>query len=211
MSGRSWQDGLDRHSGRNVARGRYRGRGRGRGRGGPTWRDAFASTGSDAPSFRGGKFDGGRGRGSNSEGGDRGRGGQAGSGRGRGKPKSFGPKDGDDDNDDQGGDDGVYEDVNAWKARAREAGDAQDTLFGFARLEKTGDEDVARIGYLVNMLPTIMKCEDGVERAALDMYFLQQDGNTFKATVRHEPYFYLGVRSGTTKVSYVRPFCRWGR
>lgn len=57
------------------------------------------------------------------------------------------------------------------------------------------------MGYLVNMLPTVMVGEgDAVERAGLDMYFLQQDGNTFKATILHEPYFYIGVKPGHLKV-----------
>lgn len=34
----------------------------------------------------------------------------------------------------------------------------------------------------------------GPERSAVDMYFIQQDGSTFKATLKYEPYFYIGVR-----------------
>ena len=74
-------------------------------------------------------------------------------------------------------------------------------MLGFARLEPEDSGPEGRIGYLVNMLPTVMVGpDDTVERSALDMYFLQQDGNTFKATVKHEPYFYVGVKPGSLKV-----------
>ncbi len=89
----------------------------------------------------------------------------------------------------------------AWKQRAREDGDAHDALFGFARLTREDEESSEpRVGYLMNMLPTTIVGEDAVERAALDMYFLQQNGATFKATLVHQPYFYLAVHAGYIKV-----------
>ena len=49
----------------------------------------------------------------------------------------------------------------------------------------------SRIGYLTNMLPTSVANEDRIEKSALDLYFLQQDGQTFKAQMAYEPYFYV--------------------
>ena len=56
------------------------------------------------------------------------------------------------------------------------------------------DSGKARIGYIVNMLPTTITTDDSVELAALDLYMLQQDGATFKATITHAPYFYLATK-----------------
>ena len=195
MPPKSWQDGLDKRGGRR-GRGNFRGRGRGRGAGGPSWRDAFATVDRDGgPSFRGRGTDGQSDRGARGgRGGGDFRGGRGG-GRGRGRGGGAG-----EDDDDGGRVDESFEDPSTWKARAREAGDAQDVMFGFARIEPVDGLAIARVGYLVNMLPTVMVGDDGVERSALDMYFLQQDGNTFKATVQHEPYFYLGVKPGNIKV-----------
>lgn len=36
---------------------------------------------------------------------------------------------------------------------------------------------------MFNMLPTSLPDQSGNERSGLDMYFLEQDGGTFKATV----------------------------
>lgn len=33
-------------------------------------------------------------------------------------------------------------------------------------------------------------------RAGVDYYFLQDDGNTFKATVEYDPYFLIAVKRG---------------
>ena len=51
-----------------------------------------------------------------------------------------------------------------------------------------------RIGYIMNMLATTVTTDDGVELAALDLYMLQQDGATFKATITHAPYFYIATK-----------------
>lgn len=52
-------------------------------------------------------------------------------------------------------------------------------------------EGAPRVGYLTNMLPTSIANEDRIERSALELYFLQQDGGTFKAQLVHQPYFYV--------------------
>ena len=72
-------------------------------------------------------------------------------------------------------------------ARKRSEDEAFDESMGFARLKEGGE----RIGYLFHMLPTVVAGDDRVDRAALDMYFIQQDGESFKGTILHEPYFYV--------------------
>ena len=56
---------------------------------------------------------------------------------------------------------------------------------------ETFTEGPPRVGYLTNMLPTSVANEDRIERSALDLYFLQQDGATFKAQLVYQPYFYV--------------------
>lgn len=45
-------------------------------------------------------------------------------------------------------------------------------------------EGPPRLGWIFNMLPTSIPDASGNEKSGLDMYFLEQDGGTFKATVR---------------------------
>ena len=45
------------------------------------------------------------------------------------------------------------------------------------------------------MLPCSLLGEDQLERSALDLFLLQQDGSTFKATIAFEPYFYVVMAS----------------
>ena len=73
-------------------------------------------------------------------------------------------------------------------------------MFGFPTLTVADSGAEPRTWYLINMLPTTHTGDDKVDRSALDMYFLQQDGNTFKATLIHEPYFYISARAGHVKV-----------
>ncbi len=83
----------------------------------------------------------------------------------------------------------------AMRAQQREADQAFDSRSGFERYE----EGPARIGYLFNMLPATLVGEDRLERSALDLFFLQQDGDTFKATVAYEPYFYLCMAGSSSE------------
>lgn len=68
-----------------------------------------------------------------------------------------------------------------------------DENMGFARYDSGRKKE----GWLVNVQPT------GVEddrnpggRAALDCYFIEEDGSTFKATVEFDPYFHIAVKKG---------------
>ncbi|KAI5921949.1 DNA polymerase family B [Camillea tinctor] len=68
-----------------------------------------------------------------------------------------------------------------------------DESMGFPRYESGRKKE----GWLVNVQPTTVALDDGRGgRAALDCYFIEEDGQTFKATVEYEPYFLIAVRKG---------------
>ncbi|KAI9823294.1 MAG: DNA polymerase epsilon catalytic subunit [Thelocarpon impressellum] len=68
-----------------------------------------------------------------------------------------------------------------------------DEAMGFARYES----GKRRVGWLCNMHSTTVEDENlPGGRAAVDFYFLEEDGGTFKATVEYEPYFLLAVKRG---------------
>jgi DNA polymerase epsilon subunit 1 len=68
-----------------------------------------------------------------------------------------------------------------------------DEAMGFARY----DSGKKKVGWLVNVKPTTLEDEKVPGgRAALDMYFLEDDGGSFKATIDYEPYFLVAVKRG---------------
>jgi DNA polymerase epsilon subunit 1 len=70
-----------------------------------------------------------------------------------------------------------------------------DETMGFARYESGR----RREGWLVNVQPTSIedsRVPGGGGRAALDCYFIEDDGATFKATVEYEPYLLVACRRG---------------
>lgn len=70
--------------------------------------------------------------------------------------------------------------------------DGLDETFGFARYE-AGPK---KVGWLINMHTTIVKTDDSLEgRAAVDYYFLDDEGGSFKATVKFDPYFLISCRN----------------
>ncbi|KAJ3067846.1 DNA polymerase epsilon catalytic subunit [Podochytrium sp. JEL0797] len=72
--------------------------------------------------------------------------------------------------------------------------DAQDARMGFERYTEGG----VRLGWMVNMVPTLAlhnECATG--HAAVDCYFLEEDGKTFKITLLYEPYLFLVCKPGT--------------
>ncbi|QRW08330.1 DNA polymerase epsilon subunit 1 [Ceratobasidium sp. AG-Ba] len=72
--------------------------------------------------------------------------------------------------------------------------DEVDEKLGFAKYI----EGPKRVGWLVNMHPTLVKDDDHpTGRAGVDYYFIQDDGGMFKATLLHDPYFYIGCKAGT--------------
>lgn len=74
---------------------------------------------------------------------------------------------------------------------------------GFERFEAGRKRE----GWLVNMHSTSIedsKIQGG--RAGVDFYFLQDDGNSFKATVEYDPYFLIAVKRG--KEPEVEEWCK---
>ncbi|TLS27690.1 hypothetical protein PpBr36_04311 [Pyricularia pennisetigena] len=70
-----------------------------------------------------------------------------------------------------------------------------DENMGFGRY----DAGRKREGWLVNVQSTSIEDDrvpGGGGRAALDCYFIEEDGGTFKATVQYDPYFLVAVRKG---------------
>jgi ribosomal protein L29 len=78
----------------------------------------------------------------------------------------------------------------AGRARARELSGKFDDKWGYSQLS----EGESHVGFLVTMQPTTTATDERIERSGIDLYFLKQDGSTFKTTVHHEPYFYVGFR-----------------
>lgn len=79
------------------------------------------------------------------------------------------------------------------KLEATRIAHAIDETMGFARYE-SGKK---RIGWLCNMHSTTIAHQNVPGgRAAVDFYFLEDDGGSFKATVEYEPYFLVAVKLG---------------
>jgi hypothetical protein len=81
--------------------------------------------------------------------------------------------------------------------------DILDQQMGFARLPL----GLSRHGWLINVKPTLVKDEEWLTgRAGLDLYFLEDDGQCFKATLLYSPYFY--VKSARGKEADLEDFLR---
>ncbi|KAJ3345889.1 DNA polymerase epsilon catalytic subunit [Kappamyces sp. JEL0680] len=68
-------------------------------------------------------------------------------------------------------------------------------------------EGDAKLGWLVNVHETLVddgSCPEG--HSGLDLYFLQDDGSSFKATILYQSYFYLLCQPGFE--SDVEDYCR---
>jgi DNA polymerase epsilon subunit 1 len=89
------------------------------------------------------------------------------------------------DNNDDNNNDSFKDDIQ------KEGGeDKLDFLFGFQRVSEGED----RVGWLINMHPTETLDETiGIPVSAVDYYFIEQDGSTFKVTIHKFPYFYIDV------------------
>ncbi|KAJ2818822.1 DNA polymerase epsilon catalytic subunit, partial [Coemansia furcata] len=91
-----------------------------------------------------------------------------------------GQGEGDDQVSSMGNLDAKYEDVRA--------NDEIDALLGFPRHQ----QGPPRLGWLVNMHATsVADVERNSTKSAVDYYFLEADGGSFKCTVLFSPYFYL--------------------
>ncbi|KAF9073524.1 hypothetical protein BDP27DRAFT_1417011 [Rhodocollybia butyracea] len=71
--------------------------------------------------------------------------------------------------------------------------DEIDEKLGFGLIQ----EGAVKEGWLVNMHPTLVKdAEWPSGKAAVDYYFIQDDGQMFKCTYQYEPYFHIACKSG---------------
>ena len=89
------------------------------------------------------------------------------------------------------------------KLQATRLAHSIDESMGFARYE-SGRK---KIGWLYNMHSTSIedaKLSGG--RAGVDFYFLGEDGENFKATLQHDPYFLIAVRRG--REAEVEEWCK---
>ncbi|KAE8270465.1 hypothetical protein A4X09_0g1860 [Tilletia walkeri] len=74
--------------------------------------------------------------------------------------------------------------------------DTIDVSLGFERLEHGATQEA----WLVNMHPTLLRDEDGghpTGKSAVDFYFIDDIGSSFKVTLPFQPYFLIGCRPGT--------------
>ncbi|KAJ2384267.1 DNA polymerase epsilon catalytic subunit, partial [Coemansia sp. RSA 2559] len=71
--------------------------------------------------------------------------------------------------------------------------DQIDSKLGFERYQ----EGPMRLGWLVNMHATSVPDEEHSSvKSAVDYYFLEQDGGSFKCTLLYKPYFYVVCAPG---------------
>ncbi|KAI9356996.1 hypothetical protein DFJ73DRAFT_213314 [Zopfochytrium polystomum] len=71
--------------------------------------------------------------------------------------------------------------------------DDLEELLGFPLLV----EGPQRQGWMVNMTPArVRESDTATPRDAVDFYFLEEDGGSFKVRVLYEPYFYVGCKAG---------------
>ncbi|CAL55806.1 DNA polymerase epsilon, catalytic subunit A,C-terminal [Ostreococcus tauri] len=79
------------------------------------------------------------------------------------------------------------------KAQIAAEEDALHAELGFGT--HSGGDD--RIGWLINVSSTqVEDKESGKAFAAVNLYFMEQDGSTFKAQVKYKPYFYVATKTG---------------
>lgn len=79
----------------------------------------------------------------------------------------------------------------AERFEAIKVGDEIDEKLGFPLAQ----EGLRKEGWLVNMHPTLVKdVEWPGGKAAVDYYFIQDDGGMFKCTFQYEPYFYIACK-----------------
>ena len=89
------------------------------------------------------------------------------------------------------------------KLQATRLADTIDESMGFARYE-SGKK---RVGWLINMHSTTVEDEKiPGGRAGVDYYFLEDDGRSFKATIKYDPYFLIAIKKGGE--AEVEEWCR---
>ncbi|KAI8587396.1 hypothetical protein BDZ88DRAFT_240684 [Geranomyces variabilis] len=104
----------------------------------------------------------------------------------------------DDGNNEQAreGGDALWEGAESLESRLEEVKqrDELDEKMGFWRYR----EGPEKLGWMVNMHPTlVIDGEWPTGKSAVDLYFLEEDGESFKSTIIYEPYFYIVCKPGT--------------
>ena len=145
----------------------------------------------------------------------RGRGGSSGGGGtrfqavslGKKEKGNFAPNEEDDENN-NGAEGRMMDDLSEESSTTRKFAEVEqldqlDAQMGFARFQV----GPPRQGWLTNFQTTLVKDADwNGGRSAIDCYFMQEDGDCFKATVSYSPYFFIKVREG--KENEVEDFLR---
>lgn len=89
------------------------------------------------------------------------------------------------------------------KVEANKLAHSIDESMGFARYES----GKSKTGWLCNMHSTTIEDEKVPGgRAGVDYYFIEADGETFKATMEYDPYFLIAIKRG--KEGDVEEWCR---
>lgn len=88
-----------------------------------------------------------------------------------------------------------------WAEQQEVIGAAEDLdrHFGFDLLS----QGAARTGFLFNIRPTSISDDDNNETSAIDCYFVEEDGSTFRARVSYAPYFLIHVDGSENDVREV--------
>jgi hypothetical protein len=95
----------------------------------------------------------------------------------------------------------------AEEAETRQRADEElDSAYGFARLTQSTPSN-SKPAYLFNMRQSSMKdVETQRELSCLDMYFVQESGDTFRAAHLFAPYFLIRVQGNTTQYGEVEQY-----
>ncbi|KAJ3528968.1 hypothetical protein NM688_g7921 [Phlebia brevispora] len=111
---------------------------------------------------------------------------RGGRGRGRGRGRGGAPAE----NQPQRDEEGTQLEARFEQVRIQ---DEVDEKLGFPRVQ----EGPMKEGWLINMHPTLMKdAEWPGGKAAVDFFFIQDDGGMFKVTMQYEPYFCIACKNG---------------
>ena len=65
-----------------------------------------------------------------------------------------------------------------------------DRSFGFEELQPGSP----RVGWLLNFNTSVKVGDDKLEYSVIEMFFIQQDGSSFKLFYEYRPYFFVEVR-----------------
>ncbi|XP_031567678.1 DNA polymerase epsilon catalytic subunit A-like [Actinia tenebrosa] len=73
--------------------------------------------------------------------------------------------------------------------------EAMDIKYGFEKHKESSE----RLGWLINMHPTEVLDDDKKLISAVDLYFIQEDGDRFRIALPFKPYFYILAKKDTDR------------